>query len=487
MPGVDVDEHDLADLFGKWNDDLDVDEEAVGEHGEDGREGEASESEDEEEQGDVEPLIGKRRRWAARKGEQVELSSEAARVLASDGTKFFEGPGTIRYVSLDGSEVRVEWDSQPGVHVAYPTGYRDRFHLRVYQPPVVEEIQEAKPVYKIKRIKPQLSAEERARVTAQAERRRQQRRDQLVREKEEREGLHEPSHRPKTTSSRSRSRGSVAVTPSNADRRVTPSRTPSRTDKRPPSIAEGRKSAATPDGRKSTATPGRRATGNQGGRMTNAGDASSSAREIKPAAVESLSSRGRYLGEHDTSRRILASNAQPILAPDPLQDQARTIIERLIGAEKQLERADILPSEKEQLLWFLTGFKQYLQEVDTCAHAGNTSLTRLRNVAESADHHALNLHISKARSYFSLADNICIILRRVRKLAYQKRLSPAATGDLPSVPEWGGKLRIQAEMEITKCVASAILVRKMRDANRMRTSGMQSAKAHFLPNVIVHT
>ena len=65
---------------------------------------------------------------------------------------------------------------------------------------------------------------------------------------------------------------------------------------------------------------------------------------------------------------------------------------------------------------------------------------------------------------------MCVVMRRVRKLAYMRKLAPAPAGDLPEVPEWGGKLRIQAEMEVTKCVASAILFQKMREKERVRTS-----------------
>ena len=64
---------------------------------------------------------------------------------------------------------------------------------------------------------------------------------------------------------------------------------------------------------------------------------------------------------------------------------------------------------------------------------------------------------------------MCVIMRRVRKLAYMKKLAPATTGDLPEIPDWGGKLRIQAEMEVTKCVASAILLHKMRENEKSRT------------------
>ena len=149
------------------------------------------------------------------------------------------------------------------------------------------------------------------------------------------------------------------------------------------------------------------------------------------------------------------------------QDQARSAIETLAGAERQLERSDILPAEREQLLNLLVHkYPKYVEEVGELARAGNTSLTRCRNSAEFQKHPALHLHIAKVRSYFSLADQVCIILRRVRKLAYMKKLAPTVAGDMTVVPEWGGKLRIQAEMEITKCVASAILFHKMREGDR---------------------
>lgn len=63
-------------------------------------------------------------------------------------------------------------------------------------------------------------------------------------------------------------------------------------------------------------------------------------------------------------------------------------------------------------------------------------------------------------------------MRRVRKLAYMKKLPPSSAGDLPEIPDWGGKLRIQAEMEVTKCIASAILFHKMREMDRVRTSDL---------------
>jgi hypothetical protein len=123
----------LADDFGSWGDSL-LDLDDGHDSNEEGEDDEAS-SRDEEE--GEEALVGKRRRWAPTKGLVVELSTEASRMLSKQASKFFEGPGTIRHVSLDGCEVRVEWDVQPGVHVAYPTGYMDRFYLRVYAPPVV--------------------------------------------------------------------------------------------------------------------------------------------------------------------------------------------------------------------------------------------------------------------------------------------------------------------------------------------------------------
>ena len=124
---------DLADEFGGFGtwDGFD-DEEKNSSAG--NIESEEAESSGEEEEG-AEKLVGLRRRWAPAKGLVVELSAEALRTLSAETSKFFEWPGTVRHVSLDGCEVRVEWDAQPGVHVAYPTGYMNRYHLRIYAPP----------------------------------------------------------------------------------------------------------------------------------------------------------------------------------------------------------------------------------------------------------------------------------------------------------------------------------------------------------------
>lgn len=112
----------------------------------------------------------------------------------------------------------------------------------------------------------------------------------------------------------------------------------------------------------------------------------------------------------------------------------------------------------DQLVEFLkVKFPKSVEQVNDLARAGNTALARCRNAAAMERNPAFQLHIAKVRSYFSLADYLCILLRRVRKLVYLQKLAPSALGELPLVPEWGGKLRIQAEMEITKCVASAIL------------------------------
>lgn len=100
------------------------------------------------------------------------------------------------------------------------------------------------------------------------------------------------------------------------------------------------------------------------------------------------------------------------------------------------------------------------------ARAGNTALARCRNAAVMVKNPAFQHHIAKVRSYFSLADYLCILLRRLRKLVYLQKLAPLPSGELPLVPEWGGKLRIQAEMEITKCVASAILFHKARESRQ---------------------
>ena len=122
---------DLADEFGGFGTwDGDDDEEKNSSTGNIDSEAESS---GEEEEG-AEKLVGLRRRWAPAKGLVVELSAEALRMLSAETSKFFEGPGTVRHVSLDGCEVRVEWDAQPGVHVAYPTGYMNRYHLRIYAP-----------------------------------------------------------------------------------------------------------------------------------------------------------------------------------------------------------------------------------------------------------------------------------------------------------------------------------------------------------------
>ena len=110
-------------------------------------------------------------------------------------------------------------------------------------------------------------------------------------------------------------------------------------------------------------------------------------------------------------------------------------------------------------------FPKNVDDVHELARAGNTALTRCRIAAMSETHPAFQVHIAKVRSYFSLADYLCILLRRVRKLAYSQKVAPVSAGELPLVPEWGGKLRIQAEMEITKCLASAILLHKTRDSD----------------------
>lgn len=127
---------DLADefsaAFGTWDDGLSDDEDRRSSDA--NNEADDAQSSGEDVEGE-EKLVGKRRRWAPQKGLVVELSTAALVTLSKESSKFFEGPGTIRHVSLEGSEVRVEWDAQPGVHVAYPTGYMDRYHLRLYAPP----------------------------------------------------------------------------------------------------------------------------------------------------------------------------------------------------------------------------------------------------------------------------------------------------------------------------------------------------------------
>jgi hypothetical protein len=132
-------EEDLAAEFGAWLDGEDAEgtdgeaESGAG-SGSGDEAGASNAGEDAEEPEGAEKLVGRRARWAPRKGLVVELSAEAASALAGDPAKFFAGPGTIRHVSLDASESHVEWEAKPGTKVAYPTGYRGRFYLRIYAP-----------------------------------------------------------------------------------------------------------------------------------------------------------------------------------------------------------------------------------------------------------------------------------------------------------------------------------------------------------------
>ena len=134
-------DEDLAAEFGAWLDDESADEEVAGAGSRAGswgamqdEAGASDTGEDAEEPEGAEKLVGRRPRWAPRKGLVVELSAAAASALAGDPARFFAGPGTIRHVSLDASESHVEWDAKPGDKVAYPTGYRGRFYLRIYAP-----------------------------------------------------------------------------------------------------------------------------------------------------------------------------------------------------------------------------------------------------------------------------------------------------------------------------------------------------------------
>jgi hypothetical protein len=151
--------------FGVWSDHEDVSEED-----------EAASLPSVDSPEDEEKLVGKRRRWAPAKGLVVDLSTEAAAVLANDATKFFRGPGTICYVSLDGTEAQVEWDCKPGLKISYPTGYSNRYHLRVYEPPPPpeedEDVQVAKPVKRKEKVPPH---EKYAQLRSQREEERQKR------------------------------------------------------------------------------------------------------------------------------------------------------------------------------------------------------------------------------------------------------------------------------------------------------------------------
>jgi len=174
-------EEDLAAEF--W-----VDRDSPAEEDDEPRSGDASDAEAAEEPEGVEKLLGKNARWAPRKGLVVELSAEAASALAGDPAKFFAGPGTVRHVSLDASESHVEWEAKPGEKVAYPTGYRGRFYLRIYQPPAEPE---PEPTPKVQRgHSKQKVAELRAR--REAERARRQQHAQQMRLKDERSGCPSP-------------------------------------------------------------------------------------------------------------------------------------------------------------------------------------------------------------------------------------------------------------------------------------------------------
>ena len=199
-----------------------------------------------------------------------------------------------------------------------------------------------------------------------------------------------------------------------------------------------------------------------------------------PAVTASLSTRGRYLEENDPGRRIAGAHRfEPHQHPqEALQREAQATLDRLIGAERQLEKHELHPVERSQILQFLAGLPKVIDHLNEIVHAGNIALTRCKRAAENeANQQPLNQYVVPVRTTFTLADNIAVILRRVRNLAYTKKFAPSVTGELPMVPEWGGKLKIQAEMEITKCVASAILLQKLRETNRLRapTSGSETA------------
>ena len=427
---------DLAGEFGAWNGTDDLEQE----------QGEATEDDETLSEDDAEceeRLVGKRRRWAPTKGLEVELSAEGRQVLAKDPTKFYEGKGTIRYVSMDGSEAQVEWDCNPVVNVSYPTGYKDLFYLRLYEQPVVKVVVGNDKQRKGRVIKfthdPEKYAELRMRREQEREKRRQAEAKKL--EHDQRPFRRES---PATPASRLESRGSHAATPSTAHRQKTAV-----------SLGAGSRSGGTPGAGTASVTCG----------------AGSRSRGVATApgapTTTTLSSRGRGL-ESDVAQSIIGPHM------DDLQHTARSCLENLIGAEKQLERAAIEEYEREQLfVFFSSKFLTYFEDVVVLADAGNVALKRCRKAAGAENHRALNEHIYKARSYFALADQICILLRRVRKLAYLKAKSldwgSILSGDLPLVPVWGGKLGIQAEMEITKVVASLILVHKMREAERVRS------------------
>ena len=161
-------EHDLADDFGAWID-AHSEDDLVGEAVLDSED--ASDGEEDLPPG-VERLVGTRRRWAPQKGTIVELSSQAVRVLASEPAKFFAGQGTIEYVSLDQTEVQVIWKANPGHKLSYPTGYKGKFYLRMYVPPVVADIkgpEQARPQRSKKNISQLHSAEQLAEIRARRE------------------------------------------------------------------------------------------------------------------------------------------------------------------------------------------------------------------------------------------------------------------------------------------------------------------------------
>ena len=397
----------------------------------------------------AEKLLGRRRRWAPQRGTRVELSAEAASSLADDPGRFFQGAGTVRHVSLDGSEVQVEWDSRPGVTYGYPVGYHGRFHLRVYEP--LLSIAQGHSITSGSMIPGRkhpgwpegrdssLSHNDAQQIAEARERRLHARAERERRRQEERART---GSTPSTAGSRLHSReGSQGATPSTADRRRLSAAKKERHYGEPPSML---------------------------------------AAAASPAVTASLSTRGRYLEENDPGRRIAGahrfeSHQHP---QEALQREAHATLDRLIGAERQLEKHELHPVERSQILQFLAGLPKVIDDLKEIVLAGNIALTRCKRAAENeANQQPLNQYVVPVRTTFSLADNIAVILRRVRNLAYTKKFAPSMTGELPIVPEWGGKLKIQAEMEITKCVASAILLQKLRETNRLRapTSGSETA------------
>jgi hypothetical protein len=180
-------EEDLAAEFGTW-----VDNDSPAEEDDEPGSGDASDAEAAEEPEGAEKLLGKHARWAPSKGLVVELSAEAASALAGDPAKFFAGPGEVRHVSLDARETHVEWEAKPGEKVAYPTGYRGRFFLRIYEPPAEPE---PEPTPQVQRGNTKQKVAE-LRARREAERARRKQHAQRMRVKDERSGCPRRSPHP---------------------------------------------------------------------------------------------------------------------------------------------------------------------------------------------------------------------------------------------------------------------------------------------------